>query len=280
MVGDGEGYPQGAVFHRCWRISICITSLTCGCKRGGGSTPEETWSSCAMPTISFSGSIRTEADRFLENFRKRLGSSDWNYILTKRAGSSSGRLPNSTGNGEGKVSLRRSTFWLHAYQREEPEGYFTVKRHTIRKRLRGSCGNSSNNSGSVGTISWRTRASGVRSVVQGYFNYHAVPGNLELLQTFRYRLIRLWRTHTAPTQPTLPPPRRRLGKLADRWLPVPRVLHPGPCSASPLRIRVKSRMRLISASTDPCGGVPGNRYPYRDSDYVYENTGKVTKCIP
>jgi RNA-directed DNA polymerase len=34
----------------------------------------------------------------------------------------------------------------------------------------------------------------LRSVVQGYFNYHAVPGNIDSLSVFRYRVIRLWRS--------------------------------------------------------------------------------------
>jgi RNA-directed DNA polymerase len=31
------------------------------------------------------------------------------------------------------------------------------------------------------------------SVVQGYFSYHAVPGNMRTLGTFRRQVIRLWR---------------------------------------------------------------------------------------
>ena len=38
------------------------------------------------------------------------GSLDWNYTQTRRAGLSSGGLPNKTGNEEGKASPRRSTF--------------------------------------------------------------------------------------------------------------------------------------------------------------------------
>ena len=34
----------------------------------------------------------------------------------------------------------------------------------------------------------------LRSIVQGYFNYHAVPGNTDSLSALRYRVIRLWRT--------------------------------------------------------------------------------------
>jgi hypothetical protein len=33
----------------------------------------------------------------------------------------------------------------------------------------------------------------LRSVVQGYFNYHAVPGNTDSLRVFRFRVTRLWR---------------------------------------------------------------------------------------
>ena len=32
----------------------------------------------------------------------------------------------------------------------------------------------------------------LRSVVQGYFNYYAVPGNLDSLCLFRERVLRLW----------------------------------------------------------------------------------------
>ena len=54
--------------------------------------------------------FQTDADHFLENFRERLGSLDWNCILTKRAGLSSVGLPNKTGNEEVKASRKRSTF--------------------------------------------------------------------------------------------------------------------------------------------------------------------------
>jgi L-alanine-DL-glutamate epimerase-like enolase superfamily enzyme len=33
----------------------------------------------------------------------------------------------------------------------------------------------------------------LKSMVQGYFNYHAVPGNTDSLGIFRHRVTRLWR---------------------------------------------------------------------------------------
>jgi hypothetical protein len=68
----------------------------------------------------------------------------------------------------------------------------------------------------------------LKSVVQGYFNYYAVPGNLKSLGVFRDRVIALWwRTIRRRSQ------KRRISwtrtlAVAQRWLPQPRALHPFP----------------------------------------------------
>src|ERR1051325_10397999 len=46
-----------------------------------------------------------------------------------------------------------------------------------------------------GRIGWAERQI-LGSIVQGYLNYHAGPGNIDGLSPFRHRLIRLWRTTT------------------------------------------------------------------------------------
>ncbi len=68
----------------------------------------------------------------------------------------------------------------------------------------------------------------LQSVVQGYFNYYALPGNLASLGVFRDRVLALWwRTIRRRSQK-----RRiswtRLLVLAQRWFPQPRALHPFP----------------------------------------------------
>jgi RNA-directed DNA polymerase len=70
----------------------------------------------------------------------------------------------------------------------------------------------------------------LKSVVQGYFNYHAVPGNLDSLGMFRERVLSTW-WHTLCRRSQ----KRRLSwapmlVLADRWLPQPCVLHPYPAA--------------------------------------------------
>ena len=68
----------------------------------------------------------------------------------------------------------------------------------------------------------------LRSVVQSYFNYYAVPGNLDNLGLFRERVLRYWgHTLKRRCQTRRYAWVRRL-KLAAQWLPTPRVLHPWP----------------------------------------------------
>jgi RNA-directed DNA polymerase len=49
---------------------------------------------------------------FWRTTRNGWGSSGWNSIQIKRAGSNSGGMPKNAGNEEGKVSPKRSTFWV------------------------------------------------------------------------------------------------------------------------------------------------------------------------
>jgi hypothetical protein len=68
----------------------------------------------------------------------------------------------------------------------------------------------------------------LKSVVQGYFNYYAVPGNLDSLGLFRERVLRYWgQALKRRSQIHRYAWVRRL-KLAAQWLPTPRVLHPYP----------------------------------------------------
>jgi hypothetical protein len=65
-------------------------------------------------------------------------------------------------------------------------------------------------------------------VVKGYFNYHAVPTNIHALRTFRDELIRCWRRILCRRSDKGRVPWDGMKKLADSWLPQPRILHPWP----------------------------------------------------
>uniref|UniRef100_UPI0004864757 group II intron reverse transcriptase/maturase n=1 Tax=Paraburkholderia nodosa TaxID=392320 RepID=UPI0004864757 len=65
-------------------------------------------------------------------------------------------------------------------------------------------------------------------VVRGYFAYHAVPTNSRALGAFRYHVVDLWRRalrrRSQKDHMTWP----RVERIADAWLPQPRILHPWP----------------------------------------------------
>jgi group II intron reverse transcriptase/maturase len=68
----------------------------------------------------------------------------------------------------------------------------------------------------------------LKQVVTGYFGYHAVPTNAAALVTFRDEIIARWRwvLHRRSQKSALT--WTRMKKLADDWLPKPRILHPWP----------------------------------------------------
>jgi len=68
----------------------------------------------------------------------------------------------------------------------------------------------------------------LRKVVAGFFAYHAVPTNGPAISAFRYCVITFWhkalRRRSQKDKMTWP----RMTKLANDWLPMPRILHPWP----------------------------------------------------
>jgi len=65
-------------------------------------------------------------------------------------------------------------------------------------------------------------------VVKGYFNFHAVPTNSRALGVFRHRVTLLWRRVLQHRSHKAEMTWERMRKLANDWLPRPRVLHPWP----------------------------------------------------
>jgi RNA-directed DNA polymerase len=172
---------------------------------------------------------QTDADRFLENLRERLAMFGLELHPDKTRRIEFGRFAeeNRKGRGEGKPETFDFLGFTHISGKNSL-GRFTVRRRTIRKRMRGK----------LRQIGRQLRmrlqdpvpqtGKWLQTVVQGYFNYYAVPGNLTSLGVFRDRVMTLWwRTLRRRSQ------RRsiswtRILALAERWLPPPRTLHPFP----------------------------------------------------
>ena len=65
-------------------------------------------------------------------------------------------------------------------------------------------------------------------VVGGFFAYHAVPTNNDTLGTFRRRVEELWKRSLQRRSQRADLTWTRMQRLADDWLPKPKVLHPWP----------------------------------------------------
>jgi group II intron reverse transcriptase/maturase len=108
-------------------------------------------------------------------------------------------------------------------------GHFVVKRRSMAKRVRAKLQ-------AIGRELRRRMHAPVpavgawlRSVVQGWMNYHAVPLNFEAVRRFREEVARLWlRTLRRRSQKGRKWTWERFAGLRDRWLPRPKILHPYP----------------------------------------------------
>ena len=129
--------------------------------------------------------------------------------------------------GEGKPETFDFLGFMHISGKNRL-GRFTVRRLTIRKRMRRKLREIKQQLGQRMHDPVRQTGEWLRSVVHGYFNYYAVPGNLASLGVFPDRVLALWwRTIRRRSQ------KRRISwtrilVLAQRWFPLPQALHPFP----------------------------------------------------
>jgi len=173
---------------------------------------------------------RDEAERFLREWTDRLQKFGLELHPDKTRLIEFGRnaAENRGKAGDGKPETFDFLGFTHICGLTRKTGRFIVKRKTIRKRL----------SAKLRELKeelrrrWHQPVAEVgrwlRSVVQGYFNYHAVPGNLDSLKAFRHQVIWRWyralRRRSQRTRMTW----ERFRPLFIQWIPTARILHPHP----------------------------------------------------
>jgi len=96
---------------------------------------------------------------------------------------------------------------------------FKVKRKTMRKRLTVNLHEVKAELGKRIHQSIRDQGSWLRSVIRGYFAYHAIPDNSQALRAFRYSIEKLWywtlRRRSQRNRMTW----ERMAKIIEQWLP-------------------------------------------------------------
>ena len=109
------------------------------------------------------------------------------------------------------------------------KGVFTIKRKSVAKRMRTKL--QAIKAELRRRMHWEIAVVGkwLRSVVQGWFNYHAVPGNSPCLDQFRTQVGRHWHSSLqSRSQRGRSWTWERTSCLIRGWLPKAQILHPYP----------------------------------------------------
>ncbi|MCK4548200.1 MAG: group II intron reverse transcriptase/maturase [Candidatus Eisenbacteria sp.] len=174
---------------------------------------------------------RDEAESFLQELRERVAKFGLEIHQDKTRLIEFGRFAakRRAERGEGKPEMFDFLGFTHICAKRRSNGTFIVQRKTIAKRLRAKAKEVK------GTL-MRNRHKPVpeqgrwlRSVVRGFFNYYAVPGNRRALQSFRTHVNRMWlRALRRRSQRGQCLNWRRMKRLIQTWIPSVRILHPYP----------------------------------------------------
>ena len=173
---------------------------------------------------------RTEAERFLREFRERLAKFGLELHADKTRLIEFGRFAarDRKQRGEGKPETFTFLGFTHFCGQRKTNGAFTVWRITAKKRMVAKL--KAIKAELQRRKHHRTTEVGawLHKVVLGYYRYHAVPGNSTQLRIFSRRVCWLWRSVLVRRSQRAQVGWDRLYPLLNLWIPRPRILHPYP----------------------------------------------------
>ncbi|HZI28895.1 MAG TPA: group II intron reverse transcriptase/maturase [Gemmatimonadaceae bacterium] len=173
---------------------------------------------------------RAEAEQFLRDWQTRLSQFGLALHPDKTRLIEFGRSApaNRKARGEGKPDTFNFLGFTHMCGTTRKTGRFIVKRKTIRARLSAKLREIKESLRRRWHEPVTVTGQWLKAVIRGHFNYYAVPGNMDSLNSFRTQV--LWRWYRALRRRSQ---RRRLTwarflRLVDVHIPSARILHPHP----------------------------------------------------
>ena len=130
--------------------------------------------------------------------------------------------------GDGKPETFDFLGFTHICGKTRRGGRFFVRRTSMRKRLRAKLQQVKQELHRRRHESVADVGRWLQRVVQGWYNYHAVPCNWSRLEQFRSQVIWLWGRSLRRRSQRASLTWRWFGPVVDRWIPRPRILHPWP----------------------------------------------------
>jgi len=179
----------------------------------------------------FGFQYESDARAFLEALRERLAAHELKLHPTKTRLIEFGRFAasNRRKRGEGKPETFDFLGFTHICSVTR-RGKFSLRRKTVRKRLRRKLKEVKAELIRRMHHPLKDVGAWLASVVRGFTNYHAVPGNLKAPRELYTQISRLWlwvlrrRSHKGRRRWTW----ERFCRLQQQWLPRPRIAHPYP----------------------------------------------------
>jgi len=169
-----------------------------------------------------------EAELFLEQLRERLAKFGLEMHHEKTRLIEFGRfaMANRTKRGEGKPETFDFLGFTHICATTCKTKRFTIRRKTIAKRLRAQMKEVREEIVKRMHVAVPEQGRWLRSVLNGHFNYFAVPGNKKSIDAFRTQVMRSWfwalrrRSQKARSLTW-----DRCKRLMVTWLPTAKVRH-------------------------------------------------------
>ena len=149
---------------------------------------------------------------------------------------------NRAGRGEGRPETFDFLGFTHVCGQSR-KGRFLVLRYTMRKRMRDRLHDLRAALMRRRHLPVPAQGAWIQRVLRGYFAYHGVPGNIRRLARFRTEVQRAWRWALLRRSQRGRATWARMARLAERWLPPARIVHPWPEERFRARTRGRSPVR-------------------------------------
>jgi RNA-directed DNA polymerase len=173
---------------------------------------------------------REDAERFWTELRDRLAKFGLELNAEKTRLIEFGRhaVRDREARGLGKPETFQFLGFTHICGKTRKSGRFKLKRVTDSKRVRGKLLAVKDEMARRMHQPIPEQGRWLARVLQGHYNYYAVPDNIEALSAFRNGITRHWLKSLRRRSQRHRLTWKRMRRLADRWLPQPRILHPWP----------------------------------------------------
>jgi group II intron reverse transcriptase/maturase len=187
---------------------------------------------------------RDDAERFLTDLRARLAEFALELAEEKTRLIEFGRYAatNRARRGDPKPDTFTFLGFTHICAKTR-HGSFKLKRITSKKRLRAKLREIKVELRRRMHLPIPEQGRWLARVLQGHFNYYAVPDNGRALSAFRHWVTWHWlralRRRSQRTRLTW----ERMGRIAVRWLPTPRIQHPWPAVRFDAKTQGRSPVR-------------------------------------